>query len=173
MQHFFLLLLLLLLLLLFWRAEGGVNREADAASCVSISLGFSDSCRSRSTTGQAQSKSAAPGLWHDTDSNRGGGHRGEMKEGHTPPLLSEQPPPGPGVTATTTRPGDGTRHTGPPALPRPAKQHLGSVLWEQKAAAGWEGGSGGSAAKDQCCCGRHRCTGEGLEPTSCCPLFPE
>lgn len=79
-----------------------------------------------------------------------------MKEGHTPLLLSERPPPGPRVTAAMTSPADSARHTGLPALPWPAKQHLGSVLREQKAAAGREGGSGGSAAEDQCCCGRHR-----------------
>lgn len=48
----------------------------------------------------------------------------EMKEGHTPPLLSEQPRPGPGVTAATTRPGRGARRTGPPTAPRPTSSTL-------------------------------------------------
>lgn len=95
--------------------------------------------------------SAALGLWHDTAGTGAGGQNRGMKEGHAPLPLSKQPPPGPGLTAATTRPGEGAR----PHATSATEQHLGSVLQEQKAAAGWEGGHGVPTAKGQRCCELH------------------
>jgi len=56
-----------------------------------------------------------------------------MKEGHAPRLLSQRPPPGPGLTVATTRPGEGAGRAGPP------EQHLGLAPAGTKGS----GGAGG------------------------------